>query len=106
MSLGNIIPWNLNLQRKVPSHVYFSNYDCNIVLEFCSKTEHEKQEETLQKRFEKVKTIKGTWLYHSFKPIDRKSIEFRQTSNLEIFVVIVIVFLTMMYKTVVKNFKL
>ena len=86
MSLDNIIPRNLNPPRKIPSHIYFSNYDYNIVFEFCSKTKHEKQEKTLQKRFEKAKTIKETRLYHSFEPIDCKSIECRETSDSEIFV--------------------
>ena len=87
MSLDNITLRNLNPPRKVPSDAYFSNYDYNIVFEFFSKTEDEKQEKILQKRFEKSKTIKGTRLYHSFKPIDCKSIECRETSDSEIFVV-------------------
>ena len=86
MSLDNITPRNLNWPRKFPSHVYFSNYDY-IVFKCRSKTEQEKQEKTLQKRFEIAKMIKNMRLYHSFKLIDCKSIECRETSDSEIFVV-------------------
>lgn len=57
----------------------------NISFEFCSKSEYEKEESALKKRFEKAATIKGTRLYHSFIPLDSNSIACREISCSEDF---------------------
>ena len=75
------LAYRASLQWPIDNHMtprqlfeWSDNYFENIVFEFCSHIEHENEKKSLQKRFERVKTIKGTRSYHCFIPIDSKSV--------------------------------